>query len=170
MPSIAMNAAGDIGLGFLVSSETVPMGIHTTGQTVASSGTSIMDSDEAICRPGMAAQYGAARSGDYSSTSVDPITDRFWHTNEYGQHDGWAGWGTYVCEFEVTAGACTPTENPEISCSDGVDNDCDGLFDLGDLDCQGGSCAPFGEFCVKDNDCCSGSCSKGRPSMRVCLP
>ncbi|MGD8616630.1 MAG: hypothetical protein PVI91_13355 [Gammaproteobacteria bacterium] len=31
--------------------------------------------------------------------------------------------------------ACTVTENPEVSCSDGVDNDCDGATDSGDSDC-----------------------------------
>ena len=34
---------------------------------------------------------------------------------------------------------CTVTESPEASCSDGVDNDCDGLTDANDPDCQGGS-------------------------------
>jgi glucose/arabinose dehydrogenase len=37
--------------------------------------------------------------------------------------------------------ACTVTENPEVSCSDGQDNDCDGLVDLADPDCQG-PCIP----------------------------
>jgi subtilisin family serine protease len=32
-------------------------------------------------------------------------------------------------------GGCTPTESPETSCSDGVDNDCDGLTDADDPDC-----------------------------------
>jgi subtilisin family serine protease len=31
---------------------------------------------------------------------------------------------------------CTATEQPEVSCSDGVDNDCDGLVDGPDSDCQ----------------------------------
>jgi len=31
---------------------------------------------------------------------------------------------------------CVPTEDPEVSCSDGVDNDCDGLTDGDDPDCQ----------------------------------
>jgi hypothetical protein len=179
MPSIALNAAGDIGMGFLVSSETVPLGIHTTGQTAASSGTNIMDGGEEICREGVIEQYGPSRSGDYGSTSVDPITDRFWHTNEYGKGPGlgWAEWGTYVCEFEIAAGACIPTPTEELaetSCEDGFDNDCDGFIDLADLDdCSSGGFCPLaleGESCGNNSDCCSGSCSKGRPSTRVCLP
>ncbi len=40
---------------------------------------------------------------------------------------------------------CTPTENPEVSCSDGLDNDCDGLTDGADSDCQGGTGELFDE-------------------------
>ncbi|MGD2062405.1 MAG: hypothetical protein PVF51_02350 [Nitrospirota bacterium] len=37
---------------------------------------------------------------------------------------------------------CTPTEDPEVSCQDGVDNDCDGFIDNADPDCDG--CTPTG--------------------------
>lgn len=52
---------------------------------------------------------------------------------------------------------CTMTENPEVSCLDGLDNDCDGLVDLDDADCQG-SCEPdeIPEVSCddgQDNDC-----------------
>jgi hypothetical protein len=36
---------------------------------------------------------------------------------------------------------CTVTEDTEVSCSDGVDNDCDGATDAADSDC-GGGCTP----------------------------
>jgi hypothetical protein len=104
MPSIAMNAAGDIGMGFLVSSGTEAMGTRLTGQTSGASGSGTMDAGETICRAGDAAQAGTARSGDYSATSVDPVTDSFWHTNEYGQMLAkTAAWGTFVCEFTLPA-------------------------------------------------------------------
>ena len=35
----------------------------------------------------------------------------------------------------VLLGSCTSTEEPESSCRDGVDNDCDGLGDIADPDC-----------------------------------
>lgn len=34
--------------------------------------------------------------------------------------------------------SCTVTENPEVSCTDGIDNDCDGLTDSADPDCDPG--------------------------------
>jgi hypothetical protein len=36
----------------------------------------------------------------------------------------------------VTCTAGTPTEDPEVTCGDGLDNDCDGLTDADDSDCQ----------------------------------
>jgi hypothetical protein len=72
--------------------------------------------------------------------------------------------------FSVPAScsSCTPTENPETSCGDGIDNDCDGDIDTADSDCGGGSCTPTGQSCSNDGDCCSGNCSNGKPSTRVC--
>lgn len=74
--------------------------------------------------------------------------------------------GDLVCEGNedsnncaLDCGSCTVTENPEVSCSDGQDNDCDGLTDGADPDCQGG-CVPTsskekGPRCSDgiDNDC-----------------
>jgi hypothetical protein len=65
-------------------------------------------------------------------------------------------------------GGCTITQNPEVSCSDGADNDCDGLIDGNDPDCGGGGTGQPGDSCMVDSDCASNSCSKGKPSTRVC--
>lgn len=62
---------------------------------------------------------------------------------------------------------CTITQDPETSCADGVDNDCDLFIDADDTDCQGGSCQPAGSSCVANTDCCSGSC-KGKPGAKTC--
>ena len=48
------------------------------------------------------------------------------------------GTGNRICKGNPV---CTVSENPEVSCGDGQDNDCDGLIDLDDLDCQG-PCIP----------------------------
>ena len=66
---------------------------------------------------------------------------------------------------------CSPSESPETSCSDGVDNDCDGLSDGSDPDCDsgGGSCTEGqpGDSCTDNSDCCSNKC-KGKPGSRTC--
>ncbi len=59
--------------------------------------------------------------------------------------------------------SCTVTESPEASCSDGVDNDCDGLTDAGDPDCTcviDADCTD-GLFCNGAEVCNAGSCDPG---------
>jgi serine protease len=69
--------------------------------------------------------------------------------------------------LEGSGGSCTITESPETSCSDGLDNDCDGLIDALDPDCAGGSCANVGQSCSIDGDCCSNKC-RGPSGGKTC--
>ncbi|MCP4656316.1 MAG: hypothetical protein GY856_12960, partial [bacterium] len=55
---------------------------------------------------------------------------------------------------------CVPTEDPEVSCSDGVDNDCDGMTDGDDPDC-GQPCKGTFQLCDSNSECCSGNCFWG---------
>lgn len=61
---------------------------------------------------------------------------------------------------------CTITENPEVSCSDGQDNDCDGDVDGADSDCGTGGFPP-GAACQVNSDCASNKC-KGKPGSKTC--
>ena len=71
---------------------------------------------------------------------------------------------------------CTPTENPEVSCQDGADNDCDGFTDAADPDCAP-VCVPTGQtetICDDglDNDCdglfdCDDSDCSGDPACQT---
>ncbi|MDX2438033.1 MAG: PKD domain-containing protein [Acidobacteriota bacterium] len=104
MPSAAMNAAGDIGIGYLVASTDTYVSTRVTGQSAANSGSGFLDAEESICAVGSGVQEGTGRSGDYSSTSVDPTLDTFWHTNEVFIDTGNFQWATFVCEFSVGSG------------------------------------------------------------------
>jgi subtilisin family serine protease len=53
---------------------------------------------------------------------------------------------------------CGPAPATETNCSDGIDNDCDGLTDIGDTDC---SCLPKKTACDSDGECCSNRCFRG---------
>ncbi len=58
--------------------------------------------------------------------------------------------GQLTCSGGSQVDTCTPgspTETPEVSCSDGLDNDCDGDVDGVDTDC-----APVNYYCDDDND------------------
>ncbi len=115
MPSIAMNAAGDIGLGYMLASTSTYVSTAVAGQTAANSGTGILDAAEAICAAGSGVQTGVSRAGDYSATSVDPATGNFWHTNEVFVSTGDYQWATYVCEFSLAGGAPPPNTPPTAS-------------------------------------------------------
>ena len=56
--------------------------------------------------------------------------------------------GTLVCSPDGTASECsavagTPPEPVEVSCNDGLDNDCDGASDISDSDCPQVECPCF---------------------------
>ncbi len=122
MPSAAMNAAGDIGIGYLVSSTNTYVSTAAAGQSAANSGSGFLDAEEIICAAGTGVQEGIGRSGDYSSTSVDPTDDTFWHTNEVFITGGNFQWDTFVCEFSVGSGEPPvnqpPTASFTSSCTD----------------------------------------------------
>jgi len=59
--------------------------------------------------------------------------------------------------------------NPGIveDCTNGIDDNCNLLVDADDPACQTWCFEP-GESCRTGSDCCSGNCSKGKPSSRKC--
>jgi hypothetical protein len=66
---------------------------------------------------------------------------------------------------------CGTPPSSETSCTDGVDNDCDGPIDCEDLDCNGDpvctiTCGVKGDQCTNDSECCSGRC---HVKKRTCL-
>ena len=126
VPSAAMNAAGDIGVGYLVSSEDTFVSTAVSGQSAAASGSGFFDAEEQICSAGTGVQLNVNRAGDYSSTSVDPVDDTFWHTNEVFTTTGQYQWATFVCEFAVSDGTGGGNTPPTAAfTSNCTDLDCD---------------------------------------------
>lgn len=110
MGSIAMNGAGEIGLGYSISSSTLYPGIRYTGQTqgsnAAANGT--MDIPEVIIHTGTNSQTGANRWGDYSLMCVDPLDDEtFWFTTQYVGSGG--SRRTKIASFQI--GPIAPSAN-----------------------------------------------------------
>lgn len=100
MGSVAMNAAGDIALGYSVSDGTsVLPGIRATARRDGDPlGTMTMD--ELTIADGIGIQTNTQRWGDYSSMNVDPADGlTFWYTNERVGLDGF--WVTYVGSFTL---------------------------------------------------------------------
>ncbi len=66
------------------------------------------------------------------------------------------------CSCAVDCGTPPASEVPNVTCQDGIDNDCDGATDCSDMaDCSTDpacSCLPKNASCHLNSDCCSGNC------------
>ncbi|HEV2492108.1 MAG TPA: hypothetical protein VG204_03455 [Terriglobia bacterium] len=100
MPSIAMDKAGDIALGYSVSSSAIHPTIAYTGR-VPSDPLGAMETENTIITGGGSQTNGLTRWGDYSSMAVDPADDcTFWYTTEYEQTSGSFNWSTRIASFK----------------------------------------------------------------------
>jgi hypothetical protein len=157
MGSAAMDAAGNIAVGYSASNSSINPAIRYTGR-LTSDPLGTLQAESTIIN-GSGSQTTHARWGDYSSINVDPADDcTFWYTTEYLTQTNVFNWHTRIASFKFAGcsggGGCTPTETTEVSCSDGLDNDCDNAIDGADSDCEA-SCTPSAEVCNDgiDNDC-----------------
>ena len=104
--SAAMDANGNIGLGYSASSSTAYPAIRYTGR-LAGDPLGILSQGEGTLFSGTGAQtHSASRWGDYSMLGVDPDGCTFWYTNEYVATTGSAPWRTRIGSFRLAA--CGP--------------------------------------------------------------
>jgi len=98
--SIAMDKAGNIALGYSVSSPTISPGIRYTGRTPSQTLGKMQG--ESTILSGAGSQEGFLdRWGDYSSMAIDPSDDcTFWYANEYLQSTGSFNWSTSLFSFK----------------------------------------------------------------------
>lgn len=94
MGSIAMNAKGDIAIGYsVVNGEDIFPSIRYSGRR-ANDPLGEMTIEEMVLKSGTNSQ-SHYRWGDYSCMNVDPSNDSsFWYTTEYN------GWNTWIAEFD----------------------------------------------------------------------
>jgi hypothetical protein len=105
MGSIAMDAAGNIGLGFSISSANMYPAIYYTGR-MGSDALNTMTIPEKAIYYGTGSNTandgttsGNCRWGDYSALSVDPQgNSTFWYTQEYCATNG-SNWRTRIASF-----------------------------------------------------------------------
>ena len=115
MGSIAMDKAGDILMGYSISSSTIDPGIAYTGR-VPGDASGTMESENILLN-GTHFQSGHSRWGDYSAMRIDPSDDcTFWFTTQYMAASGDFSWATHVGSFKFTAcgggGGAAVTLNP----------------------------------------------------------
>lgn len=175
MGSAAMDGRENLALGYSVSSSNTDPSIrYTTREAGDPPGT--LPGGEEVMQAGLGAQLQATRWGDYSTMSVDPEVDcTFWYTQEYYANTAGFDFKTRVGVFQMpNCGACEPTEpGTELTCDDGLDNDCDGLTDCQDTTdcgadpacaCDNDGLCEAGETC----DTCPNDCPSGTTSGAVC--
>lgn len=102
MGSVAIDRAGNIGLGYSISSSAMNPGIRFTGHSTTDP-LGVMGQGEGVIFSGTGSQFPSLeRWGDYSSMSVDPTDDcTFWYTNEYLANNGAFNWQTRVGSFKL---------------------------------------------------------------------
>ncbi len=104
MPSIALDAQGNMAIGYATSSGTTEPSIRYAGR-LASDPPNTLAQGEAIMQAGGGHQTSSSgRWGDYSSLFIDPADNlTFWHTNEYYSATSSSAWNTRIGEFRFPA-------------------------------------------------------------------
>jgi hypothetical protein len=132
MGSAATDSAGNMALGYSISSSSIYPGIAytgklpadaqmTQGETVFQCGTSI----------GCGGQMQYSRWGDYSSMSIDPADDcTFWYTNEYLPKTGVFNWKTRIASFSLPGCAAAVVDKFSLSLSPSADTIEQGTSDV----------------------------------------
>ena len=100
MGSAAMDGAGNLAIGFSVSSNAIYPSIRYAGR-LNSDPLGQLSQGEATIIAGSGSQTSSSgRWGDYSALSVDPVDDcTFWYTTEYMETTGEKNWQTRVGSF-----------------------------------------------------------------------
>ena len=112
MGSIAMDKAGNIALGYSVSSHSTYPSVRYAGR-LAGDPLGTLPQAETELAAGRSFQAGKNRWGDYSMMALDPVDDcTFWYTQEYVLIPGsWGNWNTRIGSFRFP-GCLEPTYLP----------------------------------------------------------
>src|SRR3982075_138537 len=113
MGSIAMDSAGDMALGYSVSSGSVSPSVRFTGR-VPTDPASTMETEVNIVSGSGSQNGNLSRWGDYSAMQVDPVDDcTFWFTEEYMKTTGSFNWNTRIASFKFPG--CGGTATPDFT-------------------------------------------------------
>jgi hypothetical protein len=106
MGSIAMDRAGNMALGYSVSSGSVFPAIRYAGRAVADPLGTL--TAEASLIEGAGSQLADGRWGSLSSLALDPVDDcTFFYTNAYLKSSGTTNWSTRIASFRFSACGAT---------------------------------------------------------------
>jgi hypothetical protein len=108
MASAAMDAVGDIAIGYSASSSSVFPSIRYTGRT-PSDALGTMRAETSMLAGSGSQTGGLSRWGDYTAMRIDPSDDcTFWYTNQYQPSNGSFNWATFIGSFKFSNCGTTP--------------------------------------------------------------
>jgi len=113
MPSLAVDRAGNMALGYSASSSTLFPAIRYVGRLAADPVDSLPQTEASLIE-GTGSQTGTNRWGDYSAMSLDPDGCTFWFTNEYYATIG-GNWQTRIGSFNYGSPSCLPVATGVVS-------------------------------------------------------
>ena len=117
MGSIATDQAGDMAVGYSVSSSSINPSIRYTGR-VPTDPAGTMEAEVNIVSGTGSQTATLSRWGDYSAMQVDPVDDcTFWYTQEYIKTNGTFNWNTRIANFKFPGCGGTPTPDYTIGAS-----------------------------------------------------
>ncbi len=109
MPSLALDRAGNLAMGYSISNATTMFPSIAYAGRLASDPLNTFGQTETMMFTGTASQTGSSRWGDYTTMSLDPDGCTFWYTNEYANpadQSATKRWKTKVGSFAYPS--CTP--------------------------------------------------------------
>jgi hypothetical protein len=103
MGSIAMDASGNMALGYSASSTTTFPSIWYTGRLAGDPLGTMTQGEESIVDGTGSQTSSSNRWGDYTSMNVDPVDDcTFWYVNEWLPATSSIGWQVRVGAFSIS--------------------------------------------------------------------
>ncbi|HWN10681.1 MAG TPA: carboxypeptidase regulatory-like domain-containing protein [Pyrinomonadaceae bacterium] len=109
MPSLALDRAGNMALGYSTSNATVEFPSIKYAGRLAADPINTFSQTETIMFTGTASQTTSTRWGDYTTMTLDPDGCTFWFTNEYANPVSQASnmrWRTRIGKFQFPG--CNP--------------------------------------------------------------
>jgi uncharacterized membrane protein len=114
MGSVAMDQAGDLALGYSVSSSSVSPSVRFAGRVPTDPASTLESEVSIVSGTGSQSGNSLSRWGDYSAMQVDPVDDcTFWFTEEYMKTTGSFNWNTRIANFKFPG--CGSTGTPDFS-------------------------------------------------------
>jgi len=114
MPSVAMDQAGNLAVGYSKSSTSVYPSVAYAGR-LPTDPVNTLQAETVVVTGAGSQNYPQphARWGDYSAMTVDPVDDcTFWYTQEYMKTTGSFNWNTRIANFKFANCGSTVTVSP----------------------------------------------------------